>query len=165
MIPLRTEYGFTRTVCACDDCKRYCSHLSGMVVPQDLQRWEALYGPAVWAQWRLTHLAASPGAAGLIGGKIERIRTIVPARLASGRCQWLRADETCGIHNEAPYGCAFFDCQQTQTEGDERSMQALAGILYDWAIQGPYSQLWRLLDAAGKRVAAPEVSRAHMRGA
>jgi hypothetical protein len=49
--PARTEFGFTRTVCACDRCIRYCQHLPGYLIPADLERiHQQLLGP--WRPWR-----------------------------------------------------------------------------------------------------------------
>ena len=53
----------------------------------------------------------------------------------------------------------FLDHTQTAQEGNQRSQVVLADILYDWETDGPYSQLWQVLHAAGKQVEAPERAR------
>ena len=69
----------------------------------------------------------------------------------------------CAIHDDAPYGCAFFSFHLSTSEGNERSYAALADIAYDWETVGPYSRLWLRLDAEGRCVEAPEVARQRLR--
>ena len=160
--PQRREFTFTRTICACDECKTYCAHLSGMVAPWDLLRWEQAQHDG-FAPWMLSMFAASPGAKVVYQGDVLRIPTIVPARLLmDGQCVFLTAEHQCRIHTTAPYGCAYFDHSQSREEGNQRSQIALAAILYDWHTQGPYSTWWLQLEQAGKIVEAPETVRRHM---
>lgn len=158
----REMYGFFSTICACEECKAKCRHLSGMVAPADLLHWQTLY-PAGYAAWAMTSLAASPGALVFAYGGLYRIRTIVPARLPAGTCTFLLADESCGIHAHAPYGCAFFDHGMSGDAGNERSHAALSEIARDWQSHGPYSQLWQQLYDTGNRVEAPELARQTLR--
>lgn len=155
-------HGFERNICACDDCKSACRHMSGMCAVQDIIQWQAQHGETFNA-WALIHLAASPGALILRNGAIERLHTIVPARLPTGGCHWLTRQEMCAIHDDAPYGCAFFSFHLSTSEGNERSYAALADIAYDWETVGPYSRLWLRLDAEGRCVEAPEVARQRLR--
>jgi len=113
-----------------------------MVAPEDLRRWAAQEtdGPAHQA-WLQSHFAASPGAIVLLDGAKLRIPTIVTARLPGGRCNFLGADEGCGIHARAPYGCAYFQHDMNDQEGNRRSQIALVDILYDLVTAGPYSRL------------------------
>ncbi len=159
-------YGFARTVCACDACRGYCAHLSGMVSPADLERWrtEGLVGVSDIERWLLHAFAASPGALVLHNGAAQRIHTIVPRRLPSGACLFYsRAHGACLIHATAPYGCSHFDSHMPRAEADPRSLRALEAIAADWAQGGPYSQLWQALDDAGHVVQGPEVVRQRAR--
>ena len=161
----RHDYGFVRTVCACETCRANCRHLSGVVSPCDLKRWERQYGATEDIHaWYLTHLAASPGARVLSEGVVLRLPTIVPLRLhgTTQRCHWLTAAEACSIHNSAPFGCAFFDCQQSAAVGQHRSDRLHLDIFYDYLTWGPYRKLWTQLHANGNIVDAPEQARAAM---
>lgn len=155
---METLYGFARTICACDVCRKNCRHLSGMVAPEDLRRWRTHFG-AQFAPWAIAHLAASPGAIVQQHGHTFRIPTIVPAREVSGRCHFLTQREDCLIHAIAPFGCGWFDHRQSAIEGNLRSARALADILYDLVTDGPYHRLWDRLACADKVVEAPEVAR------
>ena len=155
-------YGFSRTHCACDECKSACRHMSGMCAVEDIRRWQAQHGGA-FAAWSLVHLAASLGARIFRDGAIHRLPTIVPARLSAGACHWLTGQEMCAIHADAPYGCSFFDFHLAIAEGNRRSIAALTEIAYDWATEGPYSRLWLQLNTKGKIVEAPEVARQRLR--
>ena len=156
-------YGFTRTTCACEACQEKCEHVSGMVSPPDLQRWQQALKEG-FDDWALYHLAASPGAIVQQNGHIRRIHTIVMARReGNGACVMFLPNRRCGIHEDAPYGCSHFDHSLSIEEGNHRSYAALADIAYDLAIGGPYSMLWLALDAAGKIVEAPEIARQRLR--
>ena len=155
-------HGFARTICACEECKSACRHISGMCAVEDICRWQAQHGKDFDA-WSCIHLAASPGAVVFRNGALQRLPTIVPARVSTGACHWLTGRETCAIHADAPYGCAFFDFHLSAAEGSRRSRAALEDIMHDWTTGGPYSRLWRALVAAGKTVEAPEVARQRLR--
>jgi hypothetical protein len=157
----QTQYGFARTVCACNSCRKFCGHLSGMVSPADLARWREAY--TAHERWFLASLAASPGALVLQQGQVRRIPTIVPRRTASGRCHFFTKRGDCGIHASAPYGCGWFDSHMPRAEADPRSQRALEAIAADFAQGGPYSQLWQALHDAGHVVDGPEAARRHLR--
>lgn len=156
------QYGFARTVCACDSCRGYCAHLSGMVSPADLERWRAGGMPHSYHNvecWLMDALAASPGALVLHQGQVKRIHTIVPRRLPSGACVLWGPRGACSIHQDAPYGCGWFDSHMSRAEADPRSLRALEAIAADFAQGGPYSQLWQALHDAGHVVEGPEAAR------
>jgi hypothetical protein len=160
----RNDYGFARTVCACDACKGNCAHLSGMVAPEDLRRWAREWQkPTPLDDWLMYLFAASPGAKVLWHGEVVAIRTIVPARREDHGCTFWTPTGQCLIHETAPYGCAFFDEHMSPEEGRRRSEIALVEILYDWATAGAYSQLWHRLWQEYKRVEAPEIARQRLR--
>ena len=153
-------YGFVRTYCACETCQDYCKNISGMVSPLDLKRWQCTLRDG-FEDWAFYHLAASPGALAQMHGKIIEIPTICMARRRpNGQCVMLTPSLQCSIHEDAPYGCAYFDHTLSgSAEGNKRSEAALLDILYDWTTDGPYSALWQKLAAAGHTVEAPEISR------
>jgi len=110
MVPesqIRTEFGFERTTCACDNCKLNCQFMPGFLIPSDLDRMiPPQMQPLPWAE--LT-LLASPGALVAKGSDLFRIPTLVPAVKNNGSCINLHEGQ-CLIHPIAPFGCAFFDC-------------------------------------------------------
>lgn len=162
--PTQTRLGHERTVCQCRDCARFCDHMPGMMIPEDI---DALAPPDMpnRLDWIATHLVASPGA--IVGryledGTIERLRipTIRPATRAGGVCVFLDENGDCSIHDHSPYGCAVFDDHQTRTEGDRRSSDGLKAIIEDTRQDGPYTKLWDWLVKIGARAEqAPELSR------
>src|SRR4051812_14553427 len=108
--PSRSEFGFSRTQCACPECVRSCEHVPGYLVPADLQRMRDQLAPGQdLTEWARKHLLASPGALVMRAGQMFRIRTLVPARRTDGACLFLTADRHCAIHRASPFGCAFFD--------------------------------------------------------
>ena len=157
----RVEFGFERTVCACEQCTNYCRHVPGYLVPSDLDRLRDYCGGAdAFDSWAAQHLLASPGALVMRKGALGRIPTLVPARRDNGACIFLSADSSCSIHPIAPFGCAFFDSHQEDDAADRRSSRGLRAILEDWQSAGPYSALWLALHAAGRDSPAPETARA-----
>jgi hypothetical protein len=112
--------------------------------------------------WAREHLRASPGAvvADRSSGRRWRIPTLVPARSASGACIYLDEGDRCSIHEDAPFGCAFFD------HTEERQGLSLEGLrAVDAAQRDPeslYHRLWHALHAAGLTVPPPEEGRARM---
>jgi hypothetical protein len=161
--PARVEFGFERTVCACDACIPFCRHIPGYLVPADLERWSNSHGGDDFERWASQHLLASPGALVVHGGKLGRIRTLVPARRENGSCVFLTAEGRCSIHALAPFGCAFFDAHQSQAEADRRSQRGLRAVLEAWQASGPYARLWQALHAAGRDAPLPAVARYGLR--
>jgi hypothetical protein len=179
----RTRFGHQRTKCGCETCSVSCRYVPGMLVPEDL--WEmavaggvpadggpgggSLDGEALLA-WARLHLRASPGA--LVAGRDHetgqlarwRIPTLVPARKeGTPACHWLGDDGTCAVHAVSPYGCAFMDSHLPEEEGRRRSEHGLMAIEADLRAGGPYSAVWRALEAEGLVAPGPEESRERMR--
>lgn len=164
--PGRNEFGFGRTVCGCPDCVRNCHFIPGYLVPADLCRIGEQLAPGDdLLAWSRDHLLASPGAQVMRGGRVFRIRTLVPARRSDGSCRFLTADDRCSIHPVAPFGCAFFDSHQSREESDRRSRHGLQAVLEGWQSSGTYSQVWAMLAEAGRVAPPPEVCRAQMQQA
>lgn len=165
----RTEFGYSRTVCACPDCTINCSFIPGYLVPDDLVRIAEKVGANGVLDFAERYLLASPGAT--IGcsatGQTRQIRTLVPARHGNGRCCFLKGD-SCAIHDVSPFGCAFFDSHQTTEDANERSLEGLAAIDEEWG-RGPgesvYATIWEILFEAGRVAPAPMLARARMKAA
>lgn len=114
---------FPRTVCACPEDKACCTRPAHLI-PSDIKRLEKqVVGPID------RYLRASPGAVVLKNGNIERVPTIVPARTADGRCVFLSLEDRCRVHENAPFGCAYFDMHMDAGEGHARSVWGLMKIM------------------------------------
>lgn len=155
--PERTEFGFARTKCGCTNCREHCTHTPGNLVPADLER--LFPGKLSSYSWVRRYLRASPGAIVAKAGRVFRIHTLVPARKEDGSCIFLEEDGCCGIHELAPYGCAFFDCHQSKAEADQRSVAGLNDIAQAFFGDELYAKLWRQLHEAGLTVPGPETTR------
>ena len=162
--PLRTEFGFERTQCACPACQSHCQHLPGYLIPADVARIAAYHRPDMdiptWAQ---TYLLASPGALVIRQGKLLRLRTLVPARRSDGACIFLTPDGACSIHPVAPFGCAFFDDHISKNQADRRSIRGLHAVDRAWQTASWYAVLWAWLRAIGRCAPAPEKVRRQLR--
>lgn len=175
----REEFGHRRTKCSCAACQQYCVSVPGMLIPADIPRIARSGGVAVYdgggdlnlarlADWAKTWLLASPGALIWRFHRSDpmrvsefRIPTIVPAvRLGvstGNACVWYdRTNGMCGIHADAPYGCAFFDDHMGTSDADKRSRDGLQAIMDDWKRGGLYSRLWGYLDRQGCVARPPE---------
>lgn len=154
---MRSEFGFERTTCNCRDCVENCRRISGSLIPNDLKR--LLPGRIADAlPWAFDNLLASPGALVVINGNMKRIPTIVPKRLSDGACKFL-VNNLCAIHENAPYGCAFFG-HMPKREEDERSCKGLRSILEASELANAYKSLWTILYKNGHRARPPEAIRA-----
>ena len=154
---MRSEFGFERTSCNCRDCVENCRRISGSLIPNDLKR--LLPGCIADAlPWAFDNLLASPGALVIINGNMQRIPTIVPKRLSDGSCKFL-VNDLCAIHENAPYGCAFFG-HMPRREEDERSWRGLRTILEDSELAYAYQTLWKILYKNGNIARPPEAIRA-----
>ena len=111
----RTEFGFERTECDCEECIQFCVSLPGSLIPADLEAISGRLGYDDLVQFAVENLLASPGAIVSDGKNLIRIPTLVPQRGADGACKFLR-DSRCSIHAQAPYSCAFFEAGQDQHE-------------------------------------------------
>lgn len=157
----RTEFGASRTVCACPQCTLPCRHMPGFLIPDDLERMVPV-GQDVFG-WAEENLLASPGALVSKDGKQFRIPTLVPARSAAGACVFLK-DARCSIHAVSPFGCAFFSvCKPRDRAADELSAAGLRAVMTAWPRGGLYAKVWAHLNMQGLDAPAPEVCRATMR--
>jgi hypothetical protein len=164
--PARTEFGFERTICACQACTLSCRHIPGYLIPADLDRIHQHLSPHQDLRtWARQLLLASPGALVLDRGQVVRIRTLVPARRPDGGCAFLTDAGRCAIHAVSPFGCAYFDSHMPQAEADRRSQRGLRAVLEAWNANGPYAWLWLMLAGAGLVAPAPEVARQQLRRA
>lgn len=153
MPTVRTEFGFERTVCGCEGCIKNCQHLSGYLVPADLIRYLRKFG----LSWCLNSLMASPGATLLTKEGMTKVPTLVPRRRRSnGACIFLNdTDHSCAIHEEAPFGCAFFG-HESHAEADEKSLAGLIALREDGNDSvAIYQALWNYLWDSGARAEAP----------
>lgn len=165
---VRTEFGFARTTCACNNCSINCRFIPGYLIPADLERIAAHVGAENVVAFAADNLLASPGAiVGTTDGQRHRIPTLVPARHGNGSCKFLKGNGDCSIHAVSPFGCAFFDTHQTPEESDSLSMQGLMAIDREW--QQPddsvYAIIWNILNETGLTAPAPMVARAKMAAA
>lgn len=161
----RTEFGFGRTTASGPLEQINCKHIPGYLIPADLERMSKGMGFEDLKAWAMEHLLASPGAT---VGKIDEVTgrmstfsipTLVPARNAAGHCMHYE-NGLCKIHAIAPFGCAFFDTTQSHAEAQRRSSIGLTEIAKDFTKNGPYSEVWRMLEAAGRKGPSPKECRA-----
>jgi hypothetical protein len=153
---MRTEFGVPRTTCNCNACVKNCLHMPGFLIPADLERLAPSVDLFGWAE---QNLLASPGALAMKDGQFFRIPTLVPAVKADGSCIHLHNGQ-CGIHENAPFGCAFFDC------GPERPgivQQSILAVFKEFCDETSlYRLVWFHLFNSGHRQSAPEVLRKRM---
>ncbi len=162
MSNVRTEFGFERTECSCEECTRYCVYLPGALIPTDLDAISAHLGYDDIVRFAVENLLASPGAIVSINGFRIRVPTLVPQRGPGGACKFLR-DNRCSIHAHAPYSCAFFRAEQDQREAGARSLRGLQAIAREWSAGGIYARLWMLLHSMGLVAPSPIEARERMR--
>jgi hypothetical protein len=132
-LPAREQHGFQRTTCGCEFCRAPCRHIPGSLDVADLAR--LCPSDADLFSWAEEHLRAITD---------KSYPTLVPARQASGECHWLIGGG-CGVHANAPYGCAFFDTHMSAEEADRRAAATIAARREDESQQGPYYRVWRHL--------------------
>lgn len=121
---------FTRTECACEECRACCKRQPGHLVPSDIQTISDHMGESV-----LPFLVASPGAVlGKVtedGVELFRVGSITPRTVsAEGRCVFLEDDERCAIHAVAPFGCAMFDTHHRSDELDGQGIKLIMDEAY-----------------------------------
>lgn len=165
MEPTRTEFGFIRTECACDQCVACCENLPGYMVPSDIEVIAAHLGYEDLIQFAMENLLASPGAIVRLGQKLARIPTLVPKRKADQTCKFLDVNKRCAIHAVSPFGCRCFDCRMSQHEADLRSSRGLQAIAREWMTGGLYARIWMLLHTAGLIAPCPIEGRSRLRKA
>jgi Fe-S-cluster containining protein len=164
--PTRSEFGFSRTVCACHACTLNCHHLPGYLIPADLERIHQHLSPGEdLRSWAKQRLLASPGALVMRDGQTFRILTLVPARRPDGACTFLTDTDQCAIHAVSPFGCAFFDTHMTHTEADRRSKRGLQAVLDAWEASALYAHVWVNLAGNGLAAPPPEAARQQLQRA
>ena len=175
---MRTEFGFERTECACEECTQNCRFIPGYLIPDDLERLSGVlsfvdaddsFKLKEWAtdffklkEWATEHLLASPGAIVIHNGEVKRVPTLVPARKEDGSCHWLTEDGRCSVHANAPFGCAFFDAHQTEDEYTPRSVAGIQSVIQSHQRCENYSMIWILLMGLGLKAPGPEDCREAM---
>jgi hypothetical protein len=166
--PSRREFGANRIVCDCSVCVNNCRFMPGYLIPADLARL-APTGPDGYVDldWAREHLRASSGAIVakfvdivVYGKRVReprkfRVPTLVPAHRPDFSCHWLEGGR-CTVHSMAPFGCAFFSCNQPAEEAASLSADGLRDILADFELGGPYAQIWIVLHDEG--LTAPDVA-------
>jgi Fe-S-cluster containining protein len=165
MTPNRTEFGFTRTECACEQCIACCENLPAYLVPSDIEAIATHLGYDNPVHFAMENLLASPGAIVSIEGKLARIPTLVPQKKRDQTCKFLDAKKRCAIHIVNPYGCGFFHYGMSQQEADLRSSRGLQAIAREWAIGGLYARIWMFLHTAGLVAPCPIEARSRLRKA
>jgi hypothetical protein len=172
---MRIFMGHCRTTCKCELCAINCRFIPGYLLPEDLDTIPTFHGAnlnpfldwhhqdASFRQFILTNLLASPGALVLKDGRFFRIQTLVPARKDNGWCRFFDG-KLCKIHPVAPFGCAFFDAHQKQSESNTISAKGLEIIAGLWEDQphSLYCQVWNDLHRQDLRAPAPEECRDRM---
>lgn len=141
----RIEFGVNRTSCGCQLCRVYCRFMPGYLIPADLER--LIPADVVAEDWAKAHLLASEGAlvANSHTGRSWRVPTLVPATLPeSMACHWYESGR-CTVHENAPFGCAFFSHHSKSSEFD-LSANGLRAIMDDVAADGLYYRLWKFLN-------------------
>jgi hypothetical protein len=127
---VREQHGFTRTVCGCEVCRAPCRHLPGSLDVADLLRLcPDNEDPFSWAEQHLRALTD------------KEFPTLVPARLPNCHCHWLYEGQ-CVVHENAPYGCAFFDTHMAPEEVERRSAATIQARKDDEATKGLYYRVW-----------------------
>lgn len=157
----RTEFGYTRTACACPEDILNCYFLPGNLIPADLPRMMELAGYSDPFAYAEAHLLASPGAlVGMNDGTTFYVPTLVPARNTHGGCRFLNTTtDQCTIHPAAPYACAFFDVHTPEPIADLRARSGIIACIEDHQANGIYSQLWHHLVALDKKAPVPIINK------
>ena len=160
MTETRNEFEFERTVCACAECKVFCSTIPSFLIPSDLHRIAEYLGCDDPVELALKYLLASPGATVLDRGRLRQIKTLVPARRQDGACVFLDENERCSVHAVSGFGCSYFDAHQSAKEANRRSSCGLRRIDRAWYANELYAQLWMLLYTLGRVAPSPIAARA-----
>jgi Fe-S-cluster containining protein len=122
---------FTRTTCACPEDVANCKKQPGPLAPSDLAPiTERLIQLGIYPENVSKLFEATPGttiarikpAPGGHEIEIIQIPTISPATIDGHRCIFLMDDDRCGIHDVAPFGCAYYDAHMDSKEASARSL-------------------------------------------
>jgi hypothetical protein len=104
------QFDFPWTKCGSRYCQAPCRHITGSLDVSDLDRlWPP--GQDLFAEKHLRGLTDRP------------VPALVPARQPNGSCHWFLGGY-CGMGENAPYGCAFFDSHMTGSEPLQRHLRA-----------------------------------------
>lgn len=161
---MRIFMGHFRTICNCDLCARKMNLFRSIAMPEDLDYIATFLGYSKLFEFAEKNLLASPGAIVIKNGRLARIRTLVPARSDSGWCKFFDGS-LCTIHPVAPFGCAFFDSHQEQSQSDAisaKGLQIIAGLWEDEPFS-LYCQIWNHQHGRDMSAPAPEECRDRMR--
>lgn len=162
---MRTEFGFERTISTSPEDILNCQHIPGYLIPADLDRIAEGLGCYNSMAWGLKNLLASPGATVIMQGQIRQIPTLVPRRAQNGHCKFLTGNR-CSIHSLSPFGCAYFDSQMDEQDGDKRSMAGIMSVFEAWLTPfHPYPGLWSLLYLRGLVAPHPKEARKSLKRA
>src|ERR1700722_10542406 len=136
----RQEFGFQRTTCSCKKCSLWCEYVPGSLVPSDLDRLIPLgEDPFLWAE---QHLLASPGFQIRTPQFTVKIPSLGPRRQNNGHCHWFQ-DGRCAVHENSPYGCAFFgECEMTDDHAEKAARAGREARAKAFQEGGLYAQLW-----------------------
>lgn len=133
----REVHGFQRTRCGCDFCTAPCKHVPGGLDPADLaQLCPEGQDIFAWAEQHLRALTNKP------------YPTLVPARAHNGHCHWF-FDGQCAVHENSPYGCAFFDAHMSTDEVERRRAATIEARREDAKNMGLYYRVWLHLCGKG----------------
>lgn len=156
----RTEFGVARTNCSCKVCTDNCRFMPGFLIPADLER--LIPERTSIFQWAEENLLASPGAVVVRDGKVMRIPTLVPAVKEDGSCIHLTLEGQCDIHDDAPFGCALFDCGPAPAGLSEKGLATILDAIEDGS-SNPYTAILIHLRYKGLEQKGPEELREKMR--
>lgn len=155
---MRTEFGVERSTCVCGECVTNCRYMPGFLIPADLER---MIPPTAHSalKWAEDNLLASPGATAIAKGRIIHIPTLVPAVNSYGHCIHLTVNNRCNIHSIAPFGCAFFSCEDEVPGLSEKGLLEVFNAHHNRTL---YHQIWMHLYSIGKRQLGPGELRKRM---
>lgn len=135
--------------------------MPGGLIPDDLTRIQEYVGDRS-VEFVLSHFVASEGAKVMkvIDGQpaVFNIPSLVPAQQPDGRCVFLTANDKCGIHPVAPFGCSHCDTHMTAEECDRRMTFCVTQQAMAHCSGTIYAKTWQLLHDLNLR-AKPLVER------
>jgi len=148
----RTFKGIPRSKCDCEECRKPCEWMPGYYLPEDLPRafgsWDV--EPTLSAVHEFVsqrdhelhwYFRASLAATVVVQGQAVQFGTLVPPTKGDGSCGHLSISGKCGVHELAPFGCAFFS---SHNEDKELAKQGLMVLFEAWQgiSQDPWSKLY-----------------------
>lgn len=119
----QTESGLKRLKCSCEECQTHCRRQSGFLIPSDIEKIAKSHSNVnnFWQlqEWAKTCLEIHPGFHVSTPSGIFQLRVLTP-RMIEGKCIFLNRDNTCAVHEVAPFGCAFFG-HESKIEAEEKA--------------------------------------------